>query len=87
MATKNNITGDEIKSGIYSKQGRFNYELIFSKKSAQEWIEFLPEYRNYRILDPDGWRWDDGVNLETKVSYSEFIKRFNHCTVMFYGEV
>jgi hypothetical protein len=32
MATKNNITGDEIKSKPLSAQGRKNWDLIFSKE-------------------------------------------------------
>jgi hypothetical protein len=36
MATKNNITGDEIKSKILSKQGRENWDKAFAKKNANE---------------------------------------------------
>ena len=82
MATTNSITGDEIKSGIYSAQGRDNYERIFAKKTAAEWLEFLPEYKGWTIIDPDGWRYDDGVTLETKISYSEFKRRLNKSTIL-----
>lgn len=80
MATTNSITGDEIKSGIYSADGRFNYELIFSKKTAQEWIDFHPDYKGAHILDPDGWREDDNVTLDSKISFNDFKRRFNTST-------
>lgn len=35
MATKNSITGDEIKSKVLSKQGRENYDSIFRKKQMK----------------------------------------------------
>jgi len=78
----NDITGDQIKSGILSNQGRYNHDLIFAKKTAQEWIDFVPAYNNMIIYDPDGWRYDDGVTLETKISYSDFTRRFSESTVL-----
>lgn len=80
MAAINNITGDAIKSGVYSSEGRFNYDLIFGKKTAEEWIDFHPDYQGAQILDPDGWRYDDGVTLDTKISFNEFKRRFSQCT-------
>jgi hypothetical protein len=77
MATTNNITGDEIKSKALTASGRENYDKIFAKKSANEWLKS----ESVKILDPDGWRWDDGVTLDTPISYSEFQKRLVHCTV------
>ncbi len=82
MAATNDITGAEIKSGIYSSQGRDNYERIFAKKTAAEWLDFIPEYKGYVILDPDGWRYDDGITLESKISCTEFESRFKQSTVM-----
>lgn len=32
MVAKNDITGDSIRTGGYSKQGEDNYDLIFGKK-------------------------------------------------------
>lgn len=84
MASKNDFTGDSIQSGIYSAQGRFNHDLIFAKKTAQEWIEYLPDYKNFVIYDPDGWRHDDGVTLETKITYKDFLTRFSESTVLSY---
>jgi len=82
MATKNNITGDEIKSKPLSKKGRENWDNIFKKQSAWNWLKEL-NYDEYTILDPDGWRYNDGVDLNTPITKSDFFKRFNESTVMF----
>lgn len=78
MATTNNITGDEIKSKALTAAGRENYDRIFAKKSAHEWLKD----ENVTILDPDGWRYDDGVTMDTPISYKEFQKRLVQCTVI-----
>jgi hypothetical protein len=70
---------EEIKSRAFSEQGRKNYDHIFVKKSAHKWAE----ESGIKILDPDGFRWDDGVNMDSLISYSEFQKRLNHCTIIF----
>lgn len=36
MATKNDITGDSIRSKALSKKGRDNWENIFGKKKTDE---------------------------------------------------
>ena len=78
MATRNDVTGDEIKSRVLSKQGRDNWDNIFPpKKSALDWLKG----RSYKMLDPDGWRWNDGVTLETKITEAEFNRRIVHCTL------
>lgn len=77
MATTNNITGDEIKSKALTAAGRENYDRIFAKKSAHEWLKD----ENITILDPDGWRYDDGVTMDTPISHKEFQKRLVQCTV------
>ena len=77
MASRNSITGDEIKSKILSSQGRQNHDRIFAKKSAHEWLKD----EAVTMMDPDGWRWNDGVTMDTPISYSEFQKRLVHCTV------
>jgi hypothetical protein len=79
MAAKNNITGDEIKSKSLSSKGRENWDKIFAKKPATEWAEM----KKIVILDPDGFRYDDGVTVHTPISYSEFSRRINECTCMF----
>lgn len=75
---KNDITGDDIKSKILSAQGRKNHDRIFSKKSAHEWLKD----ETLTVIDPDGWRWDDGVTMDTPISYKEFQKRLVQCTVL-----
>jgi len=73
----NDITGDQIKSGVLSKQGRINHDLIFAKKTAQELVNFVPEYKPlnqmYLFLDDlrlpkDAWiypRRDDKKQIIT----------------------
>jgi hypothetical protein len=77
MASRNAITGDEIKSKILSVEGRKNHDRIFAKKSAHEWLKD----ESVTMLDPDGWRYDDGVTMDTRISYKEFQKRLVQCTV------
>lgn len=81
MATRNDVTGDEIKSKVLSEQGRKNWDNIFKKQSAWKWLEEL-YYGKYTILDPDGWRYNDGITMDTPISKSEFHRRFNESTVM-----
>jgi hypothetical protein len=81
MAAKNDITGDSIASKVLSEKGRANWDSIFKKHSAWDWLKELgPD--NYQILDPDGWRYDDGVTLDTPITKSDFDRRFNRSTVM-----
>jgi hypothetical protein len=80
MASKNDITGDEIKSRILSAQGRANWDKAFCKKSAHEWANDEPNI--IRIIDADGWRRDDGVTLDTPISYGDFCERINYSTII-----
>lgn len=80
MATRNDVTGDEIKSKALSEQGRKNWDNIFKKQSAWKWLEEL-NYGKYTILDPDGWRYNDGITMDTPISKSEFHRRFSESTV------
>ena len=82
MATTNNITGAEIKSSVYTQQGRDNHDRIFAKRSATEWL-CSEEFRGIYIIDPDGWRADDGVLLETPISYKDFCYRLSLSTCSF----
>ena len=82
MAAKNDITGDQIKSKAFSEKGRANWDRIFKKQSAWNWLKELG-YDEYTILDPDGWRQNDGVNMDTPITRSDFFKRFNASTVMY----
>jgi hypothetical protein len=78
MATRNNITNDEIKSKVLSKEGRENWDKAFAKKTAIEWAKLDDTI----ILDPDGFREDDGITIETPISYSEYSKRIPFATVI-----
>lgn len=80
MAATNDITGAEIKSGIYSAAGRANHDRIFTKKSAYEWLK-TDEFLGIVILDPDGWRRSDGVSMQDRISYNDFCSRLNESTV------
>jgi hypothetical protein len=79
MAAKNDITGDDIKSKALSEKGRANWDNIFKKQSASDWLKELG-YNENTIIDPDGWRYDD-VTMDTPISRSEFFNRFNQSTV------
>lgn len=80
MAAKNDITGSEIKSGVYSKSGRENHDRIFAKKSAYDWLA-TEEFSGTKIYDPDGWRLGDGVTMDDPISYKDFCSRLNMSTV------
>jgi hypothetical protein len=80
MAAKNDITGDDIKSKALSEKGRANWDNIFKKQSAWDWLKELG-YNENTIIDPDGWRYDD-VTMDTPISRSDFFNRFNQSTVM-----
>lgn len=80
MASKNNITGDEIKSKALSPQGRKNWDRIFAKKTANEWLaEYYP---NIVIYDPDGWREGDGITMDTPITLADFERRLNMSTIL-----
>jgi len=78
MATKNNITGDEIKSKVLSKQGRENWDRAFTKKTAIEWAKL----EEIIILDTYGFRDGDEITIDTLISYAEYSKRIPFATVM-----
>ena len=80
MAAKNDITGDDIKSKTLSERGRANWDNIFKKQSAWDWLKELG-YNENTIIDPDGWRYDD-VTMDTPISRSDSFNRFNQSTVM-----
>lgn len=77
--SKNNITGDEIKSKILSEEGRQNHDKIFAKKSAHEWLKNDPSV--IIMHDPDGWRFGDGIDMDTPITYTEYVRRLNYCTI------
>lgn len=48
------------------------------KRTAEEWSII----KGIRIYDPDGWRLDDGVRLESNITETEFIWRAAMSSVM-----
>lgn len=63
---KNDITGDTIQTSALSKQGRENHDLIFAKKTIEEWARI----EGFTICV-------DGEDEPQKISYSEFKKIIN----------
>lgn len=57
MATKNDVTGDEIKSKVSSEQYRENYDKIFRKKTRaaeidlKAWEEAIYKDEYYDIME------------------------------------
>jgi hypothetical protein len=82
MAATNDITGAEIKSGIYTSRGRDNHDRIFAKKTAHEWLQ-TEEFAGIHIHDDDGWRDADGVKMEDRISYKDFCYRLSLSTCSF----
>lgn len=76
----NNITGKVIKTGIQNKDYGKGWERIFAMKTAHEWLKETPEI--VRIVNPNGWQWDDGVTMDTPIKWSDFNNRLNHSTII-----
>ena len=64
MAAKNNITGDEIKSRVYSAEARERHADIFAKRTFNEWLDIEGLDEIPRKLG--------GSFIKEKISYSEF---------------
>ncbi len=75
---RNDITGKAIKSNPQTKAYADGWDRIYTKKPATEWLE----EENIQMIDPDGWREDDGVTLDTPIKYSEFQRRLNLSTII-----
>lgn len=63
-----------------SDESRDNYDRVFAKKTAAEWLQFS-EFKGIVLMDPDGWR-SDNTPLDTPIKYSEFCRRLSHSTCM-----
>jgi hypothetical protein len=79
MASRNDITGKVIKTNPQNSAYAEGWERIFSKKTAYEWLEKMP---NIKLLDPDGWRQNDNVILTTPITWADFQKRLSMSTVL-----
>lgn len=53
-----------------------------TKLTAWEWIDLT----GAQILDPDGWRHDDGVTMDTPITGEDFMNRLGECTVNALGD-
>lgn len=76
---RNDITGKVIKSNPQTKAYADGWDRVFAKKPAHEWLK----EENIELLDPDGWRQDDGVDLDTPIKWSDFQQRLSKSTVIF----
>ncbi len=76
---RNDITGKVIKTNPQNSAYAEGWDHIFAKKSAHEWLKTIP---HITIYDADGWRHEDGVTMDTPISWKEFQKRLNESTVM-----
>jgi len=50
-------------------------------KTPEEWLK-TDEYRQYTIMDPDGWRGKDAPSWGTPLTHKEFEHRLMQCTLM-----
>jgi len=47
-------------------------------RTGTDWAE----YYGIAIMDPDGWRRNDGVTMETPITLLDFANRVWECTLM-----
>lgn len=66
---------------IHMTQGR-NMEMTL--RSAHEWLTLknkeAGENKATSIYDPDGWRHNDGITMDTAITLEEFDTRLKECT-------
>ena len=79
MAAINPITGKQIKTNPQNSTYAEGWDRIFAKKTAYEWLETMPDIK---MLDPDGWRENDGITMDTPIKWSEFQRRLNMSTII-----
>lgn len=53
------------------------------KKTAYEWCKLS----GLVIVDPDGWRRDDGVTMDTPIKLDDFWERFQRSTTQLHTEI
>jgi hypothetical protein len=79
--SRNDITGDEIKSKVASKEYRNNYDNIFKKQNAFKWLaEIYGETAEF--VNTKGWDIDN-TKLVCKITKSEFEHRCNNSQIQF----
>lgn len=80
MATKNDITGDSIASRVSNDMYRKGWDVIFMKKTPQEWLQD-PDFNHVEFIkSPDGWRMDN-TPMDKPLSRSDFANRLALSTV------
>jgi hypothetical protein len=79
--SRNDITGDEIKTKASSNAYRENYDIAFKKQSAYKWLDEIYG-KNAQFVDTKGWTFDN-TDLVKKISKSEFIDRCNKSQIQF----
>jgi hypothetical protein len=75
----NEITGKVIKTSPQNSTYAEGWEKVFAKKSANEWLKTMPDVQ---MMDPDGWRQNDDVDMDTPIKWSDFQKRLNISTIL-----
>ena len=75
---RNDITGKVIKTNPQNKSYSEGWDRVFAKKTAHEWLK----EENIQLLDPDGWRQDDGVTLDTPIKWNDFQQRLSVSTII-----
>jgi hypothetical protein len=53
----------------------------FIKRTPEEWLT-LEAYKDYLIMDPDGWRGADAPDWNTPLNRKDFEARLFQCTLM-----
>jgi len=75
----NDITGKVIKTSPQNSTYAEGWEKVFAKKSANEWLKTMPDVQ---MMNPDGWRQNDGVDMDTPIKWSDFQYRLNLSTIL-----
>lgn len=77
---------DSVKQWCTWYKGRYiswdKFVEIAKLRSAHDWLK-LYDYYGYTILDPDGWRRNDGVTMDTPITRADFRERLAECTITF----
>ncbi len=76
----NDITGKVIKTSPQNSAYSDGWDKVFAKKSANEWLKTMPDVV---MSDPDGWRQNDGVDMDTPIKWLDFQQRLSRSTILF----
>lgn len=75
--------GPESRISNYAQYNETASKLYPEKKSAYGWAKeiFQTDLEKF-MMDPDGWRHNDGVRLETRITKEDFVNRLSECTCL-----